>query len=1015
MLNEMMINDQLMKLTAEAYKNTKEIVSFNYQTYLSESWELLDYMSEKCQEPGKIIKLIAECSSGKTAFCLCQLAQRLEGKRQVILITPNKIQSEQNSFYGFTNRNGNYVETEVVVGGRGAFSFDGTHPISAVYDSAMKLFKYKDSQNHELAKTVLIIDEVHQLYSAKSYRQDCIASIEALVRVIIQQGGTVIYMTGTPRKIEGRPVDYTVYGQHVNWKGELIPGIHTGKIELLRKNSHNTKMLIMLFKLIRKYVCEGYIPFVRLNNKEDIRKLQSMLLQDGIICDTLSADQKGYYMDTDTQQVCYDSPLYASVMKRGMLPKADCYVVTSIIEVGTSIKGIVDEDGVIGTPEKFLPIFVARNPKECDFDDMRQFFARARFHTKKCQIVMNYTEDPYADSRTMPTADECITEVLSKASLTAAALKSAPVGREIATPVSGEDELVGLSANLNGLPEENLSYIRAVGWQNYYRKLYYCPQYAEEMLQKEFEIPVQAFTLSDKGVSDLVPMAETRISDELVAMLHEAVESEEFLDALMCCREIKDIPYTQVIRKMKDGVLMMHTLKSVLPGNAFPPHQAVDKAREMCEQGRNCRMPSRFVQGSVLTPKEEVVHGIFDAMKDWSMGFRVHQVLDYLRSIQGKGSDIGDAYLNKQKWQLPTDWQFALNALKETDYLNVFLDMLQAVDYTKSWKYVCQFAATHNLKQCREYVRMLNWAEWNKLIPESKAFQDAVAYSQMVSGAEYYVLRCPEKFFFERDPETGKLNWKNPLFPKGFFNKTITEEICADLASQMNRAVSQVYAGKYRKRLYKPDDIRQIIREIYHFRSSHGSTEDRNGKPKFVVTELRKSRKKVLTEQCTLESVANEIDQMIEEDGQVVPDSSNIQSMIPFIRKRLESVLDNNTIIHAVKEIIDTVASCFSVSNSVYRPGETLNILNIVLEDLNQERANAQAQAALTAKQVSPMPQMINAPVMAAQPSLMQMPITPAVNVLRKPSLVQRLGAPMMDIPIAPGMRNTYIGCPDFA
>lgn len=85
-------------------------------------------------EKGSIIKLIAPCGAGKTHLVLCELAKRLEDQRQIILLNPNKIQTEQNAIYGFVNKSGVYRSTEVVVGGKGEFSFDKKFGISSVYD-----------------------------------------------------------------------------------------------------------------------------------------------------------------------------------------------------------------------------------------------------------------------------------------------------------------------------------------------------------------------------------------------------------------------------------------------------------------------------------------------------------------------------------------------------------------------------------------------------------------------------------------------------------------------------------------------------------------------------------------------------------------------------------------------------------------------------------------------------------------------------------------------------------------
>lgn len=83
--------------------------------------------------------------------------------------------------------------------------------------------------------------------------------------------------------------------------------------------------------------------------------------------------------------------VYQNILEKAALPAADCYIVTSVMEVGTSIRQIMDFDGQMHVPDNLVPVYVCRNPDDCDLDDMQQFFARPRFlHRNGVTYMINW-------------------------------------------------------------------------------------------------------------------------------------------------------------------------------------------------------------------------------------------------------------------------------------------------------------------------------------------------------------------------------------------------------------------------------------------------------------------------------------------------------------------------------------------------------------------------------------------------------------------------------------------------
>ena len=268
-----------------------------FTRFLSDSAMIMEFLLKEGCEPGKSILFVAPCDSGKTKTMLEEFATALSGTRNLIVATPITLQSEQNAqMYHSIGKNDVPLRT-ISVTGASHESFDMSKPnaYSTVYDSSSRLMKLSKK---ELSKIVFIVDEAHQMYSARKYRGGAINKLWKLIRMILNAGGTVIFMTGTPSKILGMPFDYRVACVRTEFNQSrtdtsLLEPIHErnfGKIDVIRKDSHEYNMEDLTIATALQMIQNGETPLIRVNDKNMIARIAHALRMNGISVATLSAD-----------------------------------------------------------------------------------------------------------------------------------------------------------------------------------------------------------------------------------------------------------------------------------------------------------------------------------------------------------------------------------------------------------------------------------------------------------------------------------------------------------------------------------------------------------------------------------------------------------------------------------------------------------------------------------------------------------------------------------------------------
>lgn len=360
-----------------------------YTGHISESEELLQTLRAQINEGGKSVLLTAGCGSGKTYFMLKTLSSAIakEGKR-VILTVPTSLQSEQNASYQYESADGTIQRVIPVTGTSKNIVAGHNECCCTVYDLNIQILDLPDS---ELANTVFIIDEAHQLQTSLNYRKTAISHTLKAAEKVLSCNGTVIYMTGTPRRLEDCSFDEVIRCVRTDEAGKVIPQVNFSGIRVLYRASKATSFEDCTVNEILSLLEEGKHPIVRINDKDMIGRISTQLLKANYTVRELTSEDKTCALIDGRKR--YLSDTYESVVESHILPEADCYLVTSVLETGTSITGRT-QNGQTVQDSSLTPVYVASRSSQFDMDELAQFFARPRFAVSDACLILNFAPDP---------------------------------------------------------------------------------------------------------------------------------------------------------------------------------------------------------------------------------------------------------------------------------------------------------------------------------------------------------------------------------------------------------------------------------------------------------------------------------------------------------------------------------------------------------------------------------------------------------------------------------------------
>lgn len=274
-----------------------------------------------------------------------------------VLVTPNRIQNEQNQEeekYNFT----------AIIGQNGKeIKFDADTNYSVVIE---KLTEVLNKIEKSLVKTKinLVIDEAHVLVEQKGFRSEAINCLIQVVSRVLELDGTVIFMTATPENLKCFNFDKII---------SFIPVEdvkNADKVKVYMNTDKNLSMHDYTLSVIKHL----NNPLVRYNTKDGIARAKEVLESFGYKVETVTADDK-------------KKELFRSIVKKSALIKADKWLCSSVIEVGTNIIGVIREDGSIALVD-ITPTYVMHDINNCSFDSMEQFFARIRYKVSEYALII---------------------------------------------------------------------------------------------------------------------------------------------------------------------------------------------------------------------------------------------------------------------------------------------------------------------------------------------------------------------------------------------------------------------------------------------------------------------------------------------------------------------------------------------------------------------------------------------------------------------------------------------------
>lgn len=383
-----------------------------YNEFIADNGKLMTNIMSHIRYGGQRILLTAGCGSGKTYFMLTTLVEELvKEDKQLILTVPTSLQAEQNAGYEFTDFDGETRHVKPVTGTSKERIVSNYGCFCSVYDLNAQIL---DLPAETLAKIVFVVDEAHQLQTAMNYRKVAIENTLKAAAKITACGGTVIFMTGTPRRLEDCEFDETIRCIKVDEAGNPVPQINFDNMYVLSRASKATSFDDCVINEIVSILRNSGHPIVRINDKEMIRRvsLQLMKLQYRVKILT-SADKTCSVIDGRKK---YASDVYESVVESNILPDADCYLVTSVLEVGTSITGI-QRNGEVVQDRTLTPVCVVTKGPQFDMDELAQFFARPRFKIDNAYLILNFAENQNKQAPSLgsllcrATNDACIRKI----------------------------------------------------------------------------------------------------------------------------------------------------------------------------------------------------------------------------------------------------------------------------------------------------------------------------------------------------------------------------------------------------------------------------------------------------------------------------------------------------------------------------------------------------------------------------------------------------------------------------
>ena len=280
-----------------------------------------------------------------------------------IILCPNKIQNVQNQ------EEEDYTFKAIVGNGKNQIELEADTNYSMVYDKVYDLISLLEKNPNIRIK--MVVDEGHSLVKDAIFRNDAVSGIVKCVEKVISLKGSVAFITATTDSLS-----YFAFDRIISFLPEEEP--HNYEKAVIYENRTKEDMVSFAARVIPTLET----PQIRLNSYKGIAKLDKVLTDMGLNGLTVTSKDKEIGLDGK-----YKNEMYENITKKSALPKADYYIQTQILDAGTNIKGILQEDGSI-KQENITPVYVMKDSRDMNFDSQEQFIARRRYAVDGSNVVI---------------------------------------------------------------------------------------------------------------------------------------------------------------------------------------------------------------------------------------------------------------------------------------------------------------------------------------------------------------------------------------------------------------------------------------------------------------------------------------------------------------------------------------------------------------------------------------------------------------------------------------------------
>lgn len=509
-----------------------------------------------------------------------------------ILVTPNRIQNEQNqeeAAYNYTaiiGQNGEYIK------------YNSDTNYSVVIEKLTEVLNNIE-ESKQKSKINLVIDEAHVLVEQKNFRSEAINGLIEVVSKVLELEGTVFFMTATPNDLKCFNFDKII---------SFIPETEvkmTDKVKVYYKDD-KTSMKDYVVSLANHLKN----PLIYYNRKDGIKRAKESLEGLKYSVDKVTADDK-------TEQ------LFKSIVSKSALTKADKWLCSSVIEVGTNIKGVIQDDGTI-KEEVITPTYILNSTNNCKIDSMIQFFARIRYHLPEYVLAM-----PYKESRSdrIKSIDMILNEEISRVETSYNNYKrvlesfKAIFSKEEAVQImkkSLETEFLDgskMNCNCIYLDEEDFTIkvdtisLWKIVYDRFNEQLYYHPDLLFYRLKKELGVPVEIaeeeLTIVNVNRGDSSPEAKALAYETLSEMTKKDIEIlEQVVSKDIDINDIKNSKQQEKIR----NVLNCKKYKEYLKKAYNLELKFSEIIKVILKSNKNCQIEYyltsvQYVKGNILYSK----------------------------------------------------------------------------------------------------------------------------------------------------------------------------------------------------------------------------------------------------------------------------------------------------------------------------------------------------------------------------------------------------------------------------